>query len=526
MPSARFVSSARIIAMLTMGSRVLGLIRDTLLAYLFGTAELLSAFRIAFLVPNLARRLFGEGALNSALIPILAEDLHERGTASARELLGRVLTLLLCVLVAGVAVIEAGLLVWRTIAPDLALDLMVVLLPYMVFICLVAAAGGALNVRGHFAAPALAPMLLNVGIITAASAGVWVFDLEGRLLLYAIAAGVLLSGAVQVAMMAGALRAIGFAPIFSLQWRDPRVATLLRMMAPMIVGLSAFQLNALFDQLLAYWFIDVAGKGRIGPAVIANAQEIYQLPLGVFGIAIATALYPELAARAAAGDEAGVGSAATRGLRLCLFIAPPSAVGLVFVAQPLVKVLFERGAFDAGDTARVAGAVAFYAVGLPAYFAHHVLARAFYALKDSRTPLRTALVMIVVNLGLNVALVGPLQERGLGLATAITAMLQSAYLLWQLQRRLPGTPWREPVGAVLRMMVGLGVMAVALLACRQFLPPDGSASAQLAIMIPLAVAVYVGCAKVLRIDELAAMVHRGDRSPEIGRADDRNSPGA
>ncbi len=525
MPDARFESSARVIAALTFGSRVLGLIRDTLLAYLFGTAELLSAFRIAFLVPNLARRLFGEGALNSAMIPILTEDLHRNGEDSARALFGRVITLMLVVLLGLVAVGEAAIFGWSLLAPDPALDLMMVLLPYLVFICLVAAAGGALNVRGHFAAPAIAPMLLNLGIISAAVVGVWMLGLRERSLLYALAVGVLASGVLQLFLMARALRAVRFSPILSTGWRDPRLATLLRLMGPMVVGLSAFQLNALFDQLLAYWFIEVPGKGRVGPAVIANAQEIYQLPLGVFGVAIATALYPALASRAAAGDERGVGEAAARGLRLCLFIAMPSAVGLMFVAGPLVSVLFERGAFDAADTARVAGAVGVYAIGLPAYFAHHVIARAFYALKDSRTPLRTALVMIAVNLCLNLLLIGPFEERGLGMATSVTAILQSAYLLRRLRGRLAEAPLPGLAGGCGRMLIPLGVMTAVLAGVRLALDRFGageSAGAHLATMVPAAVIVYAAAAKLLGIEELGAVFHRDRPAVEDSRAQARD----
>lgn len=512
MQHARFLSSARVIAVLTLGSRVLGLLRDTVLGHLFGTGELLSAFRIAFLVPNLARRLFGEGALTAAMIPVLSEDLAAAGPESARRLVGKVLTLLAVVLTAGVIAVQVVILVWRWVTPDFALDLTLVLLPYMILICIVAAASGALNVRGHFAAPAAAPMLLNLGIIGAALAGHSWFGLGDRALMYAIAGGVLVAGIAQIALVGWALRAKGFFPVFSVQWRDARVAALLRMMGPMILGLSAFQINTLVDSLIAYFFIMSADGERRGPAVLGFAQEMYQLPLGVFGIAIATAIYPVLAARAAAKDHAGLAEVLGRGLRMCLFLAAPAAVGLIFVARPLVDVLFEHGKFDALATTRVAGTIAFYSIGLPAYFAQHLIARTFYALHDSRTPARTALVMVVVNFCMNIVLVFPLEERGLGLSTAITAYLQVAYLSHRLRRRLPQIAWRSLLVAALRIMVATGVMGVALVAIlhTELLRHIGGGAAlvQLAMAIPAAVVVYAVAARLLRIDELPMLLRR------------------
>lgn len=510
MQSARYLSAARVIAALTLGSRVLGLIRDTILGHLFGTTELLSAFRIAFLVPNLARRLFGEGALTSAMIPLLTDDLRTHGEASARQLVGRILTLLAVVLTAGIIAVQAALLAWRAITPDFALDLTLVLIPYTLFICTVAAASGALNVRRHFAAPAAAPMLLNVGIIGSALAAHHWFGLSDRSLLYAIAVGILAAGVAQVVLVGAALRANGFFPVLGMPRRDPRVATLLRTMGPMVLGLAAFQINTLADNLIAYFFIHADGKGRSGPAVIAFAQEMYQLPLGVFGIALATAIYPVLAERAAAKDDAGLGDVLSRGLRMSLFLAAPAAAGLIFIAAPLVRLLFEHGRFDASDTARVAGTIAFYSIGLPAYFVQHLLVRAFYALQDSRTPARTAVVMVCVNFALNMVLVFPLQERGLGLSTSITAIAQAGYLAWRLHRRVPGVAWR-PLGlAAVRILLATGVMVVALfvllhvsgLGPRLGTMPPGWLAASLAGVIALAVGVYALASRLLRVEEL------------------------
>ncbi len=253
-----------------MCSRILGLLRESVFSHYFGTAELLSAFRIAFLAPNLARRLFGEGALSSAMIPTLAESLHNRGEDVSRRFVGTILTVMVVVLVVGVVAAEVVIAVWRALSDDPALHLSALLMPYMILICTVAVAGGVLNVRNRFAAPAAVPIILNVAVIGGTLSGAILADLHGTELMYATCAGVLVGGVAQLVLIGIALRAAAFFPTFGGSWRDPQVRAVFVLMAPMVLGLSAVQINTLVDYLIAYFFIVENGE-RVGPAVLGYA---------------------------------------------------------------------------------------------------------------------------------------------------------------------------------------------------------------------------------------------------------------
>lgn len=518
MPSSgRFMSAARLIAALTLGSRMLGLARECVFSYYFSTGELLSAFRIAFMAPNLARRLFGEGALSSAMIPVLTESLETRGEAASRRFVGRLLTILVVVLGVILFAVEVLIAVWRAFRDDPALEFAAVLMPYMALICLVAVASAVLNVRRHFATPAAVPMILNVGIILAAVGGAVGFGLTGTRLMYAICGAVLVAGVVQLAVTGVVLRLIAFFPTFGGGWREPQIRAVGRLMAPMILGLSAVQINSLVDYLIAYWFVSENGV-RVGPAVLGYAQYLYQLPLGVFGIALATAIFPVLSQKAAEGDRSGLARVFTRGIRLSLFVALPASVGLMFVARPLVATLYERGEFDFADTQRVAGTLFFYSVGLAAYFTQHIVVRTFYALHNSKTPARITLWMVGINFLMNLSLVFVLEERGLALATAVCATVQVIWLSIKLNGELPQIVWGKILAGIGRMLVATAAMAAALtvlawppLSDRLF---GGSQPARLIALVAVGVLSYAAAAAVLRIDELRNILRRSRDVPE------------
>ena len=440
--TSRLIPTTSLIAALTFGSRILGLARECVFSHYFGTSELLSAFRIAFMVPNLARRLFGEGALSAATIPVLTESLQEHGEDRSRQFVGALLVLLLVILGATVVVVEIVIACWRTVQDDLALQLAAVLMPYMVLICLVAIGGGVLNVRHHFSIPAAVPMLLNIAIVVAAIAAAGWGSLTGIKLMYVICAAVLIAGVLQLCATGIALHAVAFFPVLNCRWRDPQIRKVMTLMGPMVLGLSAVQINSLVDYLIAYLFIGEVGQ-RGGPAVLGYAQYLYQLPLGVFGIALATAIFPLLSQKAAERDLTGLADVVHRGVRLSLFIALPASVGLIFVAYPLVATLYEHGASDATATQRIAGTLVFYSLGLVAYFTQHILVRTFYATHNSRTPARVALTMVGINFLMNLSLVFVLQERGLALATAVCAGIQVIWLSRLLAREVPEIRWRK-----------------------------------------------------------------------------------
>jgi putative peptidoglycan lipid II flippase len=512
MPStARLVSSVRLIAAFTLLSRVLGLARESVFGYLFGAGAAISAFRIAFMVPNLARRLFGEGALSLSVIPVLTDVLRNDGAVAARRLVGGVVTMLIGLLTALVVVAEIGLVIARWWRPDHALDLTITLLPYMILICVAALLGGVLNVLGRFGVPAFAPVLLNVAIIVAAWIASRGMGLSDRAAMMTVSLAVLGAGVAQLLLVLAALRRVGFVPVPALDWGDARVARIIRLMAPMVLGLSVVQINSLTDYLIAYVVVTVDGV-RIGPAVLGYAQYVYQLPLGVFGIALATAIFPVLAECKAAGDRQRLAAVFTRGLKLSMFIALPACAGLLVVADVLVSALFERGAFGPSDTVRVSGTLMCYSLGMAAYFSQHVVVRTFYALEDSRTPSRVAMVIVVLNLSLNLALVFRFEERGLATATAVTAFVQVSWLLRRLRPLLPEVDWRSIGRSVFQAAIACLAMTAALVALRHPAIAEGLLGGRpiprLAVMVPLGVGVFAGAARLMRMEELGALVGR------------------
>lgn len=509
------LANVRRIAVLTLVSRVLGLVRESLYGYFFSISEPLSAFRIAFMVPNLARRLFGEGALSSALIPVLTDHLKTDGEEASRRFVGSLLKTVTLILVLLVIAVELVIAVWRLLDEDLALRLASLLVPYMAMICIVAVVGGILNVRRHFAAPAAAPIILNVVIILGLLGGAFVARLDGIALMHVLCASVLVAGVCQLILTGSALRLVRFSPSFSGPLGDPQVRRVFRLMGPMVLGLSAVQLNSLADYLIAYWFVRVDGA-RVGPAVLGYAHYLYQLPLGVFGISLATAIFPILSERAAAGDRPGLADVIGRGVRLALFIAVPASVGLILVARPLVAALLERGQFEAAHTQRVAGTLVFYALGLAAYFTQHVIVRAFYAQHDSRTPARVALWMVGINLLLNLVLVQFLEERGLALATAVCAAIQ-VFWLWNILRQSVAeidrsALWRSSLRTCVATAAMASMLLMAVFSSTLASALQDSAILWLAVLVPLGVLTYGIAAALLRMDELRQVLRPRGRT--------------
>ncbi len=507
----RFIGAAWLIASLTFASRLLGLLREFLFSHYFGTGELLSAFRIAFQAPNLARRLFGEGALSSAMIPVLTAGIKQHGEDSSRRFVGTLLAILFTGLSGSVIAIELVIGLWRWVLDDLALQLTGLMMPYMVMICTSAVASGVLNVRGHFGLPAAAPAILNVVMIVALVGGARGFGMNGVPLMQLTCWAVLVAGLTQLVATGAALRLVGFFPLFGGTWRDPQLRRVFEMMIPMALGLSAVQINTLMDSLIAYLFVFDEHGERIGTAVLGYAQFLYQLPLGVFGISLATAIFPVLSARAAAGDKVGMGEVFERGVRTGQFIGLPSAAGLAFIATPLVATLYQHGGeFDAASTARVAPTLMCYSLGIPAYFLQHVVVRAFYAMHDSRTPARIAAFMVVLNLATNLALVFIMEERGLALSTSICATIQGAWLIKRLRKPFPEVQWRSVARGVGRMALATAVMALTLGIVKiggEWL--DWHKAVRLVSLLVTGVASYGLAAYLLRIGELRAVLNRG-----------------
>ena len=485
MSSGSELRSAALISACTLLSRVLGLVRDVLLAALFGNGVVTDAFVLAFLIPNLARRLFGEGALTAAFLPLFTERLEKDGRERAVETLNVVLTALTVVLSALLVLGYAGTLALPGLvragavtgkAADkigVALPLLWIMLPFLLPVCLTAFLGAALNALRHFAAPALASVVLNAVWIASLYLLCPLFGDVARtpeLAIRGAAWGVLIGGVAELILQIPPLLARGV----RLRWRWDRGHGDLRILAerflPMALGLAVVQVNVLVDQLIAYFLVD---EGANTALYLAN--RIMEFPLALVGISLATAVFPVFASLAARDDLAGFGDLLRRSLRDGLFIAVPASVGAAVLARPLTDLFFRHGAFGGEASARTAFALVFLGLGVWSYAAGHVVTRAYFALKDTRTPVRIAVRMVFLNLALNLALVVPMREAGLALATALCSVVNLALLLRGLEGRIPGAGVRAllaPLGAPVLLSA---VMAAAVWLFLGWLPspPDG-----------------------------------------------------
>lgn len=456
-PAGHFVGHAVVVGVLTFVSRITGLLRDAVLAAVFGRGATVDAFLMGFLVPNLFRRLFGEGALSAAFIPHYTR-LLERDPAIAKRFAGVCVAGLVTVLAAITLVGElilAGML-WSgdwTTESSLVIRLTMIMLPYMPMICLVALIGGILQVHHKFGAPAAVPVLLNLAMIafTLAGAGYFVGPDELRLprIAHTVAIGVLVAGVLQLIWQVVALLRTTSIRV-ALADTGPEVRSMLRVMGPMVIGLAVFQINAFLDSLIAFGLspdegsqtIDLFGKTVALPIEMGGvgalqwAQRLYQFPLGVFGIAIATAIFPALSRMATDDEPTGFRRILRHGLRLTMFIGLPASVGLILVREPLTAVVYQRGRFNAEDTVLVASILMGYAASVWAYSMTHVLTRAFYAKHDAKTPLKISMVMVAFNFALNLTLIWPLGVAGLAWSSAISAVGQVIFLLIFIRRHV------------------------------------------------------------------------------------------
>ena len=418
----------------TMISRVLGFVRDVLLASVLGAGPVADAFFVAFKLPNFFRRLFAEGAFNAGFVPVFSKLLENEGRVAAKDFAEQALAVLLLVLFGFVVALQA-LMPWLMMgmAPgfmadpakfELTVELTRLTFPYLLFISLVSLMGGVLNSLGRFAAVAATPILLNLCLIAAVVGFVGLVPTAG----HALAWGVAVAGIVQFVWLLMALRREGILLRLRRPRLSPRVVELLKLIAPAAVGAGVVQINLVIDIILA----SLLPEGSV--SYLFYADRLAQLPIGVVGVAVGTALLPLLSRQIASGDQASAHEAQNRALEFALLLALPAALALLVVAAPIISVLFERGAFDAEVTLKTSYALMAYAVGLPAYVLVKVLTPGFFARHDTKTPVRIALIALGVNLVLNIVLMIPLQHAGLALATAISAWVNTALLYGALRR--------------------------------------------------------------------------------------------
>ena len=466
--------AASTVSLLTLASRVTGLVRDLLMAATFGASALTDAFNVAFRIPNLFRRLFAEGAFSQAFVPALAHVKEREGEAATHALVDHVATVLawallaLCVL--GVA--GAPVLVWALAsgfkqdphAQEAAVLMTRWMFPYIACMSLVALSAGILNTWKRYAAPAATPVLLNLSMIAAAWLGAPWFASLGIEPIYAMAGGVMLGGILQLAVQVPLLRRIGYLPRIGLSWarlkaawQYPGTRRIGSLMLPALLGVGVAQVSLLINTQIASWL----PAGSV--TWLGYADRLMEFPTAMLGVALGVVLMPQLAAAHATGDATRYSAMLDWGLRLVVMLAVPCSVALLVFAQPLVSTLFHYGAFTGRDVDQVAIALAGYGCGLLGLVAIKVLAPGYYANQDMRTPVRIAIVVLVVTQLLNVALVPWLRHAGLALSIGLGAMLNAGWLLVGLYRRGSWKPSPGWVRFILQVVGATALLAVFLM---------------------------------------------------------------
>jgi putative peptidoglycan lipid II flippase len=495
------VRAAATVGSLTLLSRLLGFVRDVMIAAILGASGAADAFFVSFKLANLLRRLFAEGAFNAGFVPLFARTLEGEGEASARSFAEATLSWMAAVLLVVVLVAELTM-PWLVrglasgFAPGgerflLAVELSRITFPYLLFISLAALFSGVLNARGRFAAAAAAPIALNIVLIVALLLALR----DPRAPAHVLAWGVAVAGVVQLALVAAAAAADGFGLRPRPLPRDPRLGRLFRLVLPGAVGAGVYQINLVVDT----WFASHLPAGAV--SYLFYADRLNQLPLGLIGVALGTALLPSLSRQIRSGDVDTAQRWQNRAIELGLLLTLPAAAALVTIAGPIIHVLFERGAFGAHAAAATAGALSAFSVGLPAYVLIKVLAPAFFAREDTRTPVIVAAVCLAFNIVIILLLIGHLAHVGIALATALANWLNALILAVLLWRRGYFRPDRRLLRRVPRMLIATGVMAVAL-AALQGLLPEWPATLRLAAMIAAGAALFVVAAQLLGAADL------------------------
>jgi putative peptidoglycan lipid II flippase len=514
--------AAGVIGIAVMCSRVLGLIRETLFASLFGGGREMDVFIAAFRIPNLLRDLFAEGALSTAFVTVFSRTIATEGEQAAWRLANKVMTLA-TVFMSGITLLGILSAPWIVgfIAPGFDADkaamtttLVRVMYPFILLVSLAALVMGMLNARNVFGMPAMASSFFNLGsIIGGVAVGWWLDPTFGSRALIGLAIGTLIGGALQLGVQLPSLRRAGFAFRPDWRWRTEGVRNMLTLMGPAIIAASSVQVNVLVNSM----FASQLGDGPI--AWLNNAFRVMQLPLGLFGVALGTVALPVLARLAVNQQMPQFRSELARAMRLSLVLTIPATIGLMVLAEPIMSVLYQHGKFTAEQTAQAAGALQLYAIGLCAYATMKVLVNAFYAVDKRRTPMLVSLLAIGLNALLCWFFVSRLGwgHRGLAASTACIATFNFAVLYLLMHRHLRSLDTRLLLRTLLKVLVSGAVLALAAWAGKHYWLSDWATQPFLAktlrlfAVIALSGAAFVLTALALRTEEvkvLAATVRR------------------
>jgi putative peptidoglycan lipid II flippase len=504
--------AAGTVGALTFLSRILGLVRDILIANFFGSGLSADAFFVAFRIPNLLRRLFAEGSFSVAFIPVFTEYLQKKSRQQAIELAQVVLTVMILILtIVTVLGIVFSPIIVRIIAPGfggtgdkfvLTVVLTRIMFPYIFLVSLLALFMGILNSIKHFAAPALAPVFLNLGMIAALLfLAPWM-----KTPTVGLAIGVLVGGVVQLAVQIPFLLNRGIHMGLKWELNHPALKRIGVLMLPTILGSAIYQINQLIGTLLA----SLLREGSV--SYLYYADRLVQFPLGVFAIAISTAVLPSLSREAADGDTEGLKATLSHALRLTMFITIPAMIGLIVLRDPIIRLLFQRGAFDATAAVMTARALLYYSIGLWAFSGLRVFVSAFYSLQDTKTPVKVAVGAMVLNIIFSILLMNtPLEHGGLALALSLASSLQLLMLVFLLRKRLGSLEGRSVLISMARSFLASLVMAacISVLAFKVFAPMFSGSTLDLTIgilaVLCVGLIIFFVSAKILRCQELSEL---------------------
>ena len=509
-PAARsFIGHAKVIGVLTLVSRIMGMAREIVAGHYLGTGLVASAFTVAFTIPNLFRKLFGEGALSAAFIPLYAQALKKErdlgsqpcapidsANAFAAASVNLLCIILLSLTVVGEVILGAMILLDPHMLPDrmLTLKFTAIMLPYVLLICGTAFLGAILQVHKRFAAPAAAPIILNLCHVGVVLIGAKILHLHTHLnptktlslqttLAYWLSFFVLIAGVLQASILFPELRAVGFRFEPVLHFWTPAIRKMLKLTVPVALGAGVLQLSVLLDKGISVMLmqgVDAAGHAvthfslfghwvrypmEMGaPARLNLAQFLYQFPLGVFAIALATAIFPNLSAVAMETDRENFKAVLRQGIEATLFEGLPASIGLILVCRPAVRLLFQHGQITAHDTDLISRSVMFYSAAIWAFSLQQILNRAYYAMHDTVTPLVMSIVTLAVNLVVELPLVWTnLGEAGMAAGTIVSFAAQSIIMLFLLDRRVGGLGLRASAGNIAKMILATAIMLIACL---------------------------------------------------------------
>jgi putative peptidoglycan lipid II flippase len=508
------VRSAGVVSVAVFMSRMTGLVRESVMSRLFGAGLIMDAFNLGFRIPNLTRDLFAEGALSSAFVPTFTEYLATKSKQEAAELANLVGTAIIIIVGAfcALGMIFAPFLV-NLLAPgyhavagkfELAVTMTRVMFPFLLLVALAAQAMGILNSCNQFFVPALASTCFNLAAVAfGVLIGYWVGPYLGMSHIMGMAIGVVCGGATQLAWQIPALRRAGFHFRLDIHWSHPGLSHIIRLMGPAILGSAATQINVLVNTN----FASQLGDGPV--SWLTYAFRFMQLPLGLFGVSIASATLPAVSRSAAAGDVDEFRRTLSRSLGMVFLLTIPSSIGLAVLGNSIVAAVYQGGRFKAFDTHQTASALTCYAIGLAGYAALKVLTPAFYALGSARVPALVGLASILLNLGVAYTLIHrtKLGHAGLALSTSVVALFGFAIQFWLLRNRLGGIHGRALLATVVKVLAASAAMGGTVWLSSHFLAQSFGGSRfehllDVAISLPVGVATYYGLSRALRVPDL------------------------